>query len=289
MLFLALACSFYTPPPSGGWFNLQRKNNTNKRDRLPTMWSLPSVAQTVYFTTGGVHVSQLLGSSPNVTHSFTSETWPPLDTAIVYNASARPGTGLFGAIPVRYASDLSSNSSKSKRYTSGPYFISVSDQTALDRVVQDMVESLSLRVDDAQAFEYMPFGSIFFEDLEIAKAHAKMTMQFGKPFLRESSSSMPYTTPVGLRHLVMMTQISQAVVKIKFSGQYQISQSVRALPYEWTTDNLKGYLLNRLSIYLFPFGISCLLPTLVATLVTEKEDRHRMMMAMVCEIILHRM
>ncbi|KAF9934566.1 hypothetical protein BGZ67_003794 [Mortierella alpina] len=273
--------SFYTPPPSGGWFNLKRNNSHNKRDRFPTMWSIPSVNQTIYYATGGAHVGQLLGSSPNVTHSFSSETWPPLDTAIVYNATVRPGIGLFGAIPVRYTTDASSNPSKSTRYTSGPNFISVSDQAALDRVVQDMVESLSFRVDDTQSFEDMPFGSVFFEDLEIATAHAKMTMQFGLPSYSESSSSsVPYTTPAGLRHMVTMTQFSQALVKIKFSGRYQISQSVRALPYEWTTDNLKGYLLDRLSTYLFPFGLSCLLPTLVATLVTEKEDRHRMMMAM---------
>ncbi|KAF9953943.1 hypothetical protein BGZ72_005048 [Mortierella alpina] len=272
--------SFYTPPPTGGWFMLQRKNDVKKRDRLPTMWSILSVNQTVYYTTGGAHINKILGSPPNVTHTFSSETWPPLDTTIVYNATARPGTGLFGAIPVRYTADTSSNSSKPVRYTSGPYFIATPDQAALDRVIQDMVETLSLRVNDTQAFEDMPFGSIYFEALDIPKAHAKMTLQFGQPSLREGSSSVPYTTPAGLRQLVTMTQISQAVVKTKFSGQYQISQSVRALPYEWTTDSLKGYLLSRLSMYLFPFGLSCLLPTLVATLVTEKEDRHRMMMAM---------
>ncbi|KAF9960389.1 hypothetical protein BGZ70_008616 [Mortierella alpina] len=244
------------------------------------MWSVPSVNQTVYYTTAAAHVSQLLGSPPNVTHSFSSDTWPPLDTTIVYNATAGPGTGLFGAIPVRYTTDTSGNSTKSMRYTAGPYFISMPDQAALDRVIQDMVESLSLREDDGQSLENMPFGSILFQDLEIANAHAKVTMQFGQPSLGDSSGSVPYITPAGLRHLVTMTQISQAVVKIKFSGQYQLSQSVRALPYEWTTDNMKGYLLNRLSPYLFPFGLSCLLPTLVATLVTEKEDRHRMMMAM---------
>ncbi|KAF9560516.1 hypothetical protein EC968_006134 [Mortierella alpina] len=281
--------SYFTPPPSGGWFKLQRKSSNNKRARLPAIWSIPSVNQTVYYATGGAHIGQLLGSSPNVTHSFSSETWPPLDPTIVYNATTRPGTGLFGAIPVRFTTDVSG---KSTRYTSGPHFISTSDQAALDRVIRDMVESLSLSVDNAQSFENMPFGSIFFEDLEITKAHAKMTMQFGQPSLREDSSeqfglaavkkgsSVPYITPAGLRQLVTMTQISQAMVKVKFPGKYQISQSVRALPYEWTTDNLKGYILNRLSIYLFPFGLSCLLPTLVATLVTEKEDRHRMMMAM---------
>ncbi|KAI8349326.1 P-loop containing nucleoside triphosphate hydrolase protein, partial [Mortierella sp. GBAus27b] len=63
-------------------------------------------------------------------------------------------------------------------------------------------------------------------------------------------------------------------------GQYMISQGLRALPYEWKTDSLKGYSLNQMSIHLFPFGLSFLLPTFVSILVQEKEDRHRMMMAM---------
>ncbi|KAI8606351.1 P-loop containing nucleoside triphosphate hydrolase protein [Dissophora ornata] len=77
-----------------------------------------------------------------------------------------------------------------------------------------------------------------------------------------------------------MTQLTNAIVKTKYAGQYVISQGVRALPFEFNTDSSKGYFLNQMSAYLFPFGLSFLLPTFVSILVQEKEDRHRMMMAM---------
>ncbi|ORZ05117.1 P-loop containing nucleoside triphosphate hydrolase protein [Lobosporangium transversale] len=74
--------------------------------------------------------------------------------------------------------------------------------------------------------------------------------------------------------------MSQAIVKEKFGGKYRISQSIKAFPFEWSTEALKGYSLNLLSIQLFPFGLSVLLPTHVGIMVLEKENRHRMMMAM---------
>ncbi|KAG0200928.1 hypothetical protein BGX28_006153 [Mortierella sp. GBA30] len=244
------------------------------------MWSMPSIHQTIYYATSGAQVSQLLGTTSNVTHNFSSNSWPPLDSNVVYNSTARPGSGVFGAIPIRFATDFPRNASDPVRYTSGPYLIPVFDQAALDRKMQDMILDLSVNGENAQAFESMPFGTLFVQDLEIANSLTRMTMQFGQPAPKESSSWVSYATPSGLRQLVTMTQMSQAMVKIKFSGQYRLSQSVRALPFEWQTDNLKGYTLSRFSTYLFPFGLSCLLPTMMAILVTEKEERHRMMMAM---------
>ncbi|ORY99506.1 P-loop containing nucleoside triphosphate hydrolase protein [Lobosporangium transversale] len=77
-----------------------------------------------------------------------------------------------------------------------------------------------------------------------------------------------------------MTQLTSATVKIKHAGKYVLSQGIRALPQEWSTSTLEGQSLNQVSAYLFPFGLSFLLPTFVSILVQEKEDRHRIMMAM---------
>jgi hypothetical protein len=94
------------------------------------------------------------------------------------------------------------------------------------------------------------------------------------------------SAPSGLRQIITMTQLTNSIVKTKFSGKYSISQGIRAMPYEYDDSVSNGYVLNQLSLRLFPFALCFLMPTFVSILVQEKEDRHRMMMAMVRSFIL---
>lgn len=248
---------------------------------------MSSVNQTVYYTAANTQILQALGTVPNVTHTFISPTWPPKDPKIIYNATT-PGTGILGAIPVRYANDrefIPSNGSGSgttvTRYTAQT-FLPFQDQAAVDQAVVEMITRVSSGK-DYDFVENMPFGAVAFDALNPAQSNVKMTMQFGSPPVSEYGDSVK--VPTGLRQMIMMTQISNAVVKTKFAGQYVISQGLRALPYEWPTDSFKGYNLNRMSAPLFPFALSFLLPTFVSIMVQEKEDRHRMMMAMVRSLV----
>ncbi|KAF9962998.1 hypothetical protein BGZ65_006714 [Modicella reniformis] len=274
--------SYYTPPPTSSWFNwlFQKKSReNNSQDDQPVLWGMPSINQTVYYTTANAQIAQALGTFPGVNQSFFSTTWPPKDPNIVYNAT---GTGILGAIPVRFASSgeyLPSNGSRKPEFTvkfSAPRFLPFQNQEALDQAIVEMVTRLTNRSSYSYD-ERMPFGGVIFNGLNPQQSNVKMTMQFGQQPTSYYGPSLPTS---GLRQMIMMTQISNALVKTKFAGQYVISQGLRALPMEWKTDSFNGYNLNRLSEHLFPFGLSFLLPTFVSIMVTEKENRHRMMMAM---------
>ncbi|KAF9303979.1 hypothetical protein BGZ74_002645 [Mortierella antarctica] len=288
--------SYYTPAPIDGWFNLQKakdnfQNAYQGTDRLiPALWSLQSYNQTVYYLAANPQIAQLLGLSPNITKSFTSDTWPPSDPSIIVNATARPGSGLFGAIPARFASNVkwtqsaTGNLSQTNLYTVGPQFIYQKDQESMDKSIQEMLHLLSLQkgTSGEQPYKTMPFGAVSFDRLDITKSNLQITMQFGQPSLSGKAANLVGSsiTPPGLRQIITLTQMSNALLKTRFGDRFSITQGLRALPYEWDATSLKGYTLNLLSIHLFPFGLSFLLPTFVAILVTEKEDRHRMMMAM---------
>lgn len=293
LFFLFL--SYYTPAPIDGWFYLQRtKDNFQKatpsNDRTPALWTLQSYNHTVYYL-ANPQIAQLLGLPPNVTKSFTSDIWPPVDPSIAFNTTARPGSGLFGAIPVRFASNVkwiqnaTGDMSQTSQYTAGPQFIHQKDQDSIDKSIQEMLRLLSLQksTSSEQPYKTMAFGAVSFDHLDITKSNFQMMMQFGQPALSDKSASTVGSsiTPPGLRQMITLTQMSNALLKTRFGGRFSITQGLRALPYEWDTKSLKGYTLNILSIHLFPFGLSFLLPTFVTILVTEKEDRHRMMMAMV--------
>ncbi|KAG0199406.1 hypothetical protein BGX28_007339, partial [Mortierella sp. GBA30] len=284
--------AYYTPPPPGGWFKLHEVQRTWRQEKgefgsTPAMWKLGPINQTIFYVTSNGQVAQQLGTVPDVTHSFLSESWPPTNASVVYNSTApgvKPGTGLLGAIPVRYAdSDRSmsalpngANEYKTKVEYEAQTFSQRPDQDSLDQsiisLVKDLAASSSLR-----KMKNMPFGAIIFDALDPATSSINMTMQFGQPSAREWSEKV---TPPGLRQIITMAQMSGAMVKTKYAGKYLISQGLRALPYKWDPKILEGRTLNMRSLALFPFGLSFLLPTFVSILVQEKEHRHRMMMAM---------
>ncbi|KAF9185875.1 hypothetical protein BGZ51_002361 [Haplosporangium sp. Z 767] len=289
--------SFYTPPPRGGWFNLREIIKAYKREHpnasyetQPAIWEMDNVNQTVYYLTANAQIAQTLGTIPNVTRSFFTERWPPTDPRVVYNITSpgvTPGTGLLGAIPVRYSNrmrygNLDSDGrpiSGDEEKFSAQNFIQMQDQASIDKTIQNMIHDIAKK-NTMNMYEDMPFGAMLFDALDPAKSSIKMTMQFGQPPSGEYSYGARETTPAGLRQIIAMTQMTNAMIKTKYAGQYVISQGLRALPFEWDNNILKGTALNTVSLVLFPFALSFLMPTFVSILVQEKEDRHRMMMAM---------
>ncbi|KAF8976612.1 hypothetical protein BGZ46_008121 [Entomortierella lignicola] len=284
--------SYYSPPPTQGWFNLQEfedewQQNNQHLFRMPFFAYEGSINQTLYYLVANDQIAQSLGMVPNVTRSFVSGSWPPPSNAsIAYNVTTpgvNPGTGLFGAIPVRYSNALKmvynmnpNGSNTVDQYTlyTAQKFLPVQDQATLDSTILNVIQQ-------SQNFSNpspMPMGAIIFDELNISRSSIKATMQFGQ----KPSSGYRSTDDVfsGLRQLINMAQLSAAIVKTKYQGQYVISQGIRALPYVWNTHVYDGNSLSQVSVILFPFGLSFLLPTFVSILVQEKEDRHRMMMAM---------
>ncbi|KAF9104757.1 hypothetical protein BGX27_009947 [Mortierella sp. AM989] len=272
--------SYYTTPPANGWFKwLEEKSRSRRYNSYFS--ALDSINQIVYYLAVNNQVAQALGTLPGVTRTFNSTTWPPTNASIHYNVSApgvSPGTGLLGAIPVRYSNmqmygeitDTNGTSDYGTYYTySAQQFLPVQDQASLDKTILDTVNQ---NAEPMYSSISQPFGAIIYNELDPSKSTAKATMQFGQGSRVEPST--------GLKQIITMTQITNAMVKTKYNGQYAISQGLRALPYVWNTHILDGVLLNQVSLILFPFGLAFLLPTFVSILVQEKEDRHRMMMAM---------
>ncbi|KAG0028429.1 hypothetical protein BGZ82_008437, partial [Podila clonocystis] len=293
----AMPDAFYTPPPAGGWFNLDeirslQREKTASISRYyappPELFNMRDINQTVLYAAANADVARSLGLPANVTETFTSVVWPPTDPKIVFQGpqNATAANGLLSAIPVRYAFEMqydnesrgnSKDSKRSNKY-SAQKFIAVQDGAALDNKIRDVVFKWADDMDGYRSELFKPFGGVYFEAVDVNKQAIQMTMQYGVP--PQSGWSNSDDLGSGIRQMVTMTQMTSAMVKIKYAGKYVISQGLRALPYEFDPNWLNGYALNEISLYLFPFGLSFLLPTFVALLVQEKEDRHRAMMAM---------
>lgn len=231
---------------------------------------------TVYYSVANADLAKTLGASPNVTRTIFSESWPPTNTSAIYSNStknpAAGGSGLFGAIPVRYVKgetyvgsgipNYKSYKDYKKSYTAMPNFALTDDIDESSRNMRDHGLYTSNR---------NGMGSVAFEALDLSGAGSiEATLQMG--MLKFES---------GIRQMIMISQLSNAMVKIKYAGKYILSQGIRALPYEYDLAQDNGYNVNKASATIFPFALSFLLPTFVSILVQEKENRLRVMMAMV--------
>ncbi|KAF9148462.1 hypothetical protein BG015_009807 [Linnemannia schmuckeri] len=289
--------SFYTPSPVNGWFDLPetreawyKKNGNQNYDRGSiAFFNFNDVNQTVYITTANAQVAQAVGSSPKLTPKFESKVWPPTNASIVYsvNTTAGPnsnaGTGLLGSIPIRFATSeiyrqnkTDPNSGESIKVFTPQAFTILKDQATANEVISAMVKNLAGK-NGYMDYKVMPFGALHFDAVDSVSGKLKATMQFGQG---PSETQNYLSVPSGLRQMITITQLTNSIVKTKFSGKYSISQGLRTLPFEWDSSISNGYVLNQLSLRLFPFALCFLMPTFVSILVQEKEDRHRMMMAM---------
>src|SRR5690606_39255350 len=133
-----------------------------------------------------------------------------------------------GAIPVRYSNrrryetvlgpdGLPTNGNGEK--FSAQNFIQMQDQASIDKAIQDMIHDIANK-NTMDMYEDMPFGAMLFDVLDPAKSSIKMTMQFGQPPSGEYSYGARETTSAGLRQIIAMTQMTNAMVKTKYAGQY---------------------------------------------------------------------
>ncbi|KAF9309113.1 hypothetical protein BG003_010210, partial [Podila horticola] len=287
----AMPDAFYSPPPPGGWFNLRETELNWRATRshpVGFLFLMSDINQTVFYASANSDVARALGLPANVTETFTSAVWPPTDPKIVFQGpqNATAANGLLGAIPIRYAYDLQYNSSNRDTRDSEPTkkhsaqkYIAVQDGASLDTKIREVIFEWAESYESWERQSPLkPFGGAYFEAVDMNRQSIQMTMQYGVPPMSQYSHGDELDS--GLRQMVTMTQMTSALVRIKYAGKYVISQGLRALPYEFDPNWLNGFALNKVSSHLFPLGLSFLLPTFVALLVQEKEDRHRAMMAM---------
>lgn len=244
--------------------------------------SVSSVNQTVYYSTANTDIARTLGVTANVTRWVPSKPWPPIDPSIIlYNTSRiDPVNGVLGAIPLRYTlgGDYVRINNQTQIYmdvyTTGPGYRYFESRESVEEEIRVFVTEES---EERLVPLSKPFGGVHFEFLDIDKAKISMTMQFG---MSSSGREKDMVTP-GLRQIIVSSQMTNALARLKFKGQYIISQGIRALPLEFQWERLNNRAAGMSATYLFPFALSFLLPNFVTILVQEKEGRHRILMAMV--------
>ncbi|KAF9085053.1 hypothetical protein BGX23_010001 [Mortierella sp. AD031] len=288
--------TFYTPSPINGWFELRKTREDYYKTKQRSyesgtiaFFDFKDVNQTVYITAANPQVAQAIGAPPKLTPIFESLVWPPTNASIVYTVNStgpnsNAGSGLLGSIPIRFATTTNYRSSSSDPLGSSvpaqvytpQSFISLKDKAAADQTIAELISKLATK-NQYMDYKTMPFGALHFEALDTTASKIKASMQYGQGPSEMMADISPSS---GLRQMITVSQLTNSIVKTKFAGKYAISQGIRALPLEWNESMLDGNTKNMISTFLFPFALSFLLPTFVSVLVQEKEDRHRMMMAM---------
>ncbi|KAF9968926.1 hypothetical protein BGZ73_009016, partial [Actinomortierella ambigua] len=304
----------YTPSPAGSWFNLDellKQHPVPPADGGPisedetmsdrTFRSFSAIEQKVFISYPD-SLKNVVGQFPNVTVNFTTPStaiWPPTDPSIVYKTPNNTISSLLGNIPVRYANDIKLQmDGPNPREKIGVFktskFFHLPDAVSMENKVLEMVSRqlnpprhYSTGKDGSQPiipeeFEGdQPFGGLNIDSLDMDQLRLKMTMQMA---MTPAAAGVRYAPDdkeyAGLRQLITMSQMTASMMKHKFGSNFTITQGLRIMPYIWSAKVLPNRSLNEISSGLFPFALSFLLPTIVWLLVQEKEDRHRMMMAM---------
>ncbi|KAG0346976.1 hypothetical protein BG004_000386 [Podila humilis] len=298
----AMPDTYYMPPPPGGWFNIKElydewhkawyiAHPDGVNTGNPFVYQRNPMNQTVYYIAANPDIFRALGQPANVSRPFTSKDWPPTNASTIYadpqNVTAAVD-GLLGAIPVRYAFEQDRGPPRPPTLSPAPgevddnrknkiyyaqTFVKFDDTASLKVQLEETIGRQSNSRLSANVRDRI-FGAIYFNNIDFDKQHLEMTMQYG------SYLDSRHMEGSGIRQMVTITQMTSSLVKIKHAGKYIITQGIRALPFEFDRNVMNGSKLSVTSMYLFPFALSFLLPTFVAILVQEKEDRHRAMMAM---------
>lgn len=144
--------------------------------------------------------------------------------------------------------------------------------------------------DDAlrKSVEYMPYGLVYFEDFNEQDLKYKMLISVGENkrlenlYTCEACEVTPYMKYPGRgkRLLYFLTEMSGSILRKLTDNASTITQGFRAFP---TVVNLKKIdieIADIIGFFLYPWGVSFLLPVFVIGLVKEKEERYLVMMNM---------
>ncbi|KAJ3019844.1 UNVERIFIED_CONTAM: hypothetical protein HDU68_010479 [Siphonaria sp. JEL0065] len=131
----------------------------------------------------------------------------------------------------------------------------------------------------AVANSMIPAGAIFLDDFEAQSLMARFVLQYGNDARIVVASNFQ---PAGHRLIAQVTQLSQALLRAFATIEQNppssnlanatITQGLKAFPQTIST-KLELAFGGMIGKFLYPFGISFLLPMFVIVLVKEKEDK----------------
>ncbi|ORX84081.1 hypothetical protein BCR32DRAFT_266561 [Anaeromyces robustus] len=138
-----------------------------------------------------------------------------------------------------------------------------------------------------KSVDYMPYGVVYFENLEEEKLKYDIMIYIGenakltKMYSCTACTVSPYVVfpGRGKRLLYFITELTNSIIKKVSNNKYTITQGLRSFPEKYTS-GLPIDLASLIGIILFPWGVSFLLPIFIIGLVKEKEERFLVMMNM---------
>ncbi|KAF9307165.1 hypothetical protein BGZ74_009870 [Mortierella antarctica] len=186
----------YFAPADFNWLNKsqlreeyedsQPKDDWNNRYKTaPAIFMYDSINMTVYYSVANADLAKTLGASPNVTRTIFSESWPPTNTSAIYSNStknpAAGGSGLFGAIPVRYVKGetyVGSGIPNYKNYKNYKKSYTAMSNFALTDDIDE--SSRNMRDHGLYTSNRNGMGSVAFEALDLSGAGSiEATLQMG--------------------------------------------------------------------------------------------------------------
>ncbi|KAJ3095514.1 hypothetical protein HDU97_006869 [Phlyctochytrium planicorne] len=225
----------------------------------------------------------------------------PASSSSGSNFDDRKVTGLLNAFEKRIFLDIDLEEGVVSSFSPVPYFklagttpeemdtiIYTSINTSLTRISKldkHVLFSLSPSTIDiakylsnvSHALTDLPYGAILFTNISHPTLTYSYTLHAGRDKRIEGSSAFPSQ---GLRQVLAVAQIGQALLRSgrpAMLGSATITQSLRAFPEVRKGDVSVGYG-GYIGRWVYPFGVSFLVPIFVVTLVAEKEARISIML-----------
>jgi len=144
--------------------------------------------------------------------------------------------------------------------------------------------------DDAlrKSVDYMPYGLVYFEDFNEQDLKYKMLISVGESKKLENlyTCEVCEVTPYmkfpgrGKRLLYFLTEMSSSILRKLTNNASTITQGFRAFPTLVNSRKINIEIADIIGFFLYPWGVSFLLPVFVIGLVKEKEERYLVMMNM---------
>lgn len=262
--------------------------------------------------------ASILGSRPegpaNITMTgLMMDSYNKSGNGILENTFTRYFINLGGDITEKNIGSLAGNEITFERI---PYFelVQISNTNELDDIIRNRMElvnkmlsnnTLDSYTDDEKreveligittstdeliekSVDYMPYGAIFFENIDETNLQYDLLIHVGENkklaslYSCDACGAVPYTSYPGRgkRLMYFITEMTNAILRRATNNLNTITQGFRIFPEKYES-GLPIDLAGMIGVILFPWGVSFLLPIFVITLVKEKEERFLVMMKM---------
>lgn len=305
---LKLRDSTFSSGPKDGWFSALTEEAISGNPDVLTLLAFQGLQQRAWsLYSHDPNVDFRLVGSLDETKAMDVHEFASLFDRGSFTPVEDGNLGLLGTIPTRYYVEfkpLQGNKTdvKSlqaipwyKKIRGGPAQLDSMMGNAIRRAVDDIssVDKDSIQnqegLNKTASFNYflevsdilknVPYGTIYFREIDHQKKRYSWDMGFGDDFRLETTSKFP---KAGIRQLLQLANLDNGILRNSNPqklGKAQITQGFRIFP-NVASSEIKLPFSGLVGSVLYPFGVSFLLPIFVVMLVQDKEKRIMLMMKM---------